>query len=539
MGVFGQNEYGSPLGALDPRDIFNFSGIGFYDYSGFSSRGGDLGISGFSLAASAQACQQPGAEFIPWPPTLLFPLNYDVVVGTTSVAWREAVPQDACDPDGITYELQYTSSFSKGTGWRTLATSLPSGTTSHAVDFSVIPYTEDGGVRVRARDSRGLHSSWSTNINPFTVANHAPNPVRLQYPRNQNETFDDSITLLWKEPESADIDGHTVSYSVEVTRSFSADAGWEVVPEASALPRGVNAFVINTFDFPEGADYGARVVPVDQFGARGTPSQVRFRIRHEGNFIIDTVAPVGSAVINDGATLTSDPRVKLELSAEDVTTGIKDFRIRNGDEECWGDWDTFVPQKFWDLTGQDGLKRIFVQFRDYAGNVSESCGCEVVSRVLCGTGNVTDIQSSPQRLFASFDQEGKVVGYTVVAQDVANLEQEDVTALGWLSDDLYAAAYDSSQDETTVYRIRGSVSKTMTSVSGKITSMSGFQSGLYVGLESGFIKEILGSGVQYPAVGQPSLDPISRVRARGSLLVATAGATYVTYNGVTWQENSL
>ena len=35
MGVFGQNEAGSPLGAIDPLKIFDFSGMGFYDYSGF------------------------------------------------------------------------------------------------------------------------------------------------------------------------------------------------------------------------------------------------------------------------------------------------------------------------------------------------------------------------------------------------------------------------------------------------------------------------------------------------------------------------
>jgi hypothetical protein len=539
MGVFGQNESGSPLGAIDPLKVFDFSGMGFYDYSGFSSRVGDLGISGFSMAASAISCQIPGLELIPWAPTLVFPLAFDVVSGITEAEWREADPRDSCDEAGVTYEVQFTASFSRGDGWRTLSVGIPTGTTSLPIDFSLIPHTEDAGIRVRGKDKHGIYSLWSTSINPFTVENHPPNPVRIRYPRDVGEEFDNELPVLWEEPVVADIDGHDVTYVVEVTSNFGNDTGWTVVPGAEALPRGINAFPINTFEFPEGSDYGVRIVPVDELGARGTPTSVQFAIRHPGSFIIDTLPPEGRVVVNDGATITSDPRVKLEFFGEDETTGIKDFRVRNADETCWSDWDVFVPQRFWDMSGTDGLKRILVQFRDYAGNVSEACDCEVVAKVFCRSGNVTDLQSSPQKLFASFDQEGRVTGYTVVADDVATLPQPEVTALAFLDKDLYAAAYDSSSDITTIHRIRGSDVVSITVVAGKVLSMSSFLSGIYVGLQSGFIKEILGSGIQFPSPGDPALSPVTKLKITGALLLGAAGQKYVTYNGVTWQENEL
>lgn len=536
MGAFGQNEFGSPLGAIDPEKIFNFSGLGFYSYSGFSSRDGALGISGFSMAAAVAACQSPGIELVPWGPTLIFPMNYDVVSGRTAIVWREAIPPDACG-DEVAYELQITSSFSRDEGWRTIASDLEFGTTSFTVDFGNIPFTEDAGIRVRAKDTKGIYSTWSQSLNPFTIANHPPNPVRIVHPRDTAEVFDDSLVVMWEEPEIADLDGHEVTYLVEVTTDFGSDRGWTPVP-GGAVPRGINSHVINTFDFPEGSNYGVRVVPVDSLSAKGRPAKVRFVVRHEGNFVIDTLPPFGRIIINDGDALTADPRVKLDLLADDLTTGIKDFRLRNADEDCFSDWEPFIPQKFWDLSTPDGLKRVLVQFRDFAENISGECDCEIISRILCGTGNATDLQSSPDKLFISFSEEGAIKGYTAVARDEATLAQSDVSALAFLDKDLYAAGFDETANSTTIHRVRGSEATSVATLTGKVLSMIGFQSGLFVGLDTGFIKEVLGSGVQHPPIGETPLSPVTRLRISNGVLVALAGRQYITHNGSVFEENT-
>ena len=57
----------------------------------------------------------------------------------------------------------------------------------------------------------------------------------------------------------------------------------------------------------------------------------QIRIRHAGDFIVDTLPPVGSVVINDGDGFTKNPTVSLKLDAVDETTDVKDLDIRNVD----------------------------------------------------------------------------------------------------------------------------------------------------------------------------------------------------------------
>jgi hypothetical protein len=182
-------------------------------------------------------------ELIPWSPTLIFPLNYETLNGKTEIIWREAVPQDSCN-DYVTYEIQYTSSFSRGYGWRTIANDIPKGITKFIIDFDLIPFTDDGGIRIRARDVHGVYSIWSSSIRPFSVLNHPPNPVFLIYP-SRMEIFDDIMSIIWKEPEVSDIDGQVITYSIEITSNYDSNTGWTIVPNAEYLPRGTTSFTVN------------------------------------------------------------------------------------------------------------------------------------------------------------------------------------------------------------------------------------------------------------------------------------------------------
>jgi hypothetical protein len=535
MAVFGQQEYGSPLGAIAPSKVFNASGYGHYDYSGFSSRSGASGFSGFSMAASTPQCHLgPGIELLPWKPTLIFPLNYDVLVGEIQMLWREAIPMDSCGDD-VTYEIQYTNTFSRNNGWRTVIKDIPSGNEVIPLDFSNVPYTDDGGLRIRARDVNGIYSDWSSNLKPFTVANHVPNAVELIYPVS-GDIFDETLTVIWKEPDVGDVDGHSVTYKVQVTMDFASDSGWITVPEGDAIPRGITSINVNSFEFPEGYNFGVRVVPVDVFGAEGTPAKTDFRIRHTGNFLIDTIPPTGTAIINDGSTLVADPRVKIDVFATDLTSGIKDMRFKNEGED-WGDWDTYVTQKFWDLSEGDGTKRVFVQFRDCAGNISEACDCEVISRVMCRTGNITDLQSGSTRLYSSYDRDGRIVEYAYLPIDLTPTPVSMVMALAFYKEDLYAACYDEDADQTTVYRMRGNALSVLV-VSGKIMSMTSYGTSLYAAFDEGYIKDLFGTE-RYPAIGDPPLPSVTKLKTDGSVLFATAGQYYVTYNGVDWEQRQV
>lgn len=534
MGAFGKNDYATPIGALSPSGFFNLAGSGFYDYSGFSSREAFFGFSGSTgFTGFSGFCASDGAEFVPWRPTLVYPRSYAVLDGVVTIVWEPALPPDVCGDD-VTYTIQFTRSFSLDTGWRTIAEDVSG--SSFDFDVSTIPFTEDGGFRIRAKDENNLCSQWSSNIQPFLVRNHAPNPVSLLSPLGK-ETFDNSILLIWREADIKDIDGHDVFYKIEVTGTSSRNSGWTVVPGAESLPEGTTAYSINSFDFPEGDDYGLRISVTDELGASSAYRAVGgIKIRHSGNFIVDTLPPEGSVVVNNGQVLARDSRVKLSLLGSDKTTGIKDVRIRNYEEDCWGDWDTFVPEKFWDLSSGDGVKRVLVQYRDYAGNVSEACDCEIVSRVLCDDGNAVDIESFSNKLYVAFDKNGNLVEYRVLKATAAELAEPELTALTKLSNLLYVSTYDEDAGDSFVYKYDGAAAKVATVSGAKVLSMASYKDKVYMGLDDGGIMELDGTSL---STSNSVTGAVDRLRSDGTLLFASAtGASrFYTFDGTTWKTN--
>jgi hypothetical protein len=352
------------------------------------------------------------------------------------------------------------------------------------------------------------------------------------------DSFDYCLPVLWREAKVKDVDGQPVTYSIEMTDSFSSNQNWTPIPGASGLTEGTVSYNVSSFDFPEGNNYGLRVFSVDSLGLASEPAVIGpFSIRHQGSFIVDTLPPEGSLSINDGAVLAANTKVKLTLAAFDATTGIKDVRFRNADEDCWGDFDTFTPQKFWDLSSGDGVKRVYVQYRDYAGNVSEVCDCEIVSRVFCDAGNVTDIEVFNNSLFAAFDKEGNVVEYRVLTKSAVHLPESEVTALARMGNFLYMSSYDEAG--ASVYRYDSKALKLTSIPNTKVTTMMAFNDVLFLGLENGRIMSYDGTVWTTVYAGGSA---ITRLKTDGSVLYATvlAGGMFLsTIDGSGWVVHSL
>lgn len=529
MAIFGKNNFGSPLGAIDPQNFFTSQNGGVYSYSGFSNALGAVGFSG--------ACSDPYAPALrPPKPILTYPLNFDRIGGTAAVTWRKPTIQ-ACEP--FTYEIQLTRSFSRDVGWRTIVTEVPSEQQALEYNFALIPSTPDCGLRIRSVDSKGLTSDWSSTVSAFSIADHVPYPVKILAPIG-GETFDNDIVLVWREADIKSIDGRAVTYKVQITPAYTSDEGWIDVPNASGLLEGTSSYTLNAFGLPEGNDYGVQVITVDNGGNESPASSVGpFTIMHNGVFVIDTTPPMGSMTINDGEPLTKDVRVKLDLFGFDATTGVKEMRLRNADEDCWGSWDAFVPERFWDLSSSDGLKRVYVQLKDYANNVSEACDCEIVSRVLCGEGNVTDLEVFNNKLYVSFDENGNVLEYRALVRSLTGIIQPQVTAMAKLQNALYISAYDEEDGRSSIYRYdNNSVNVVVSSLSGKITTMTTFLDRVYVGYDDGKIYSFDGV-VLAPSYSDSR--PIKRLRADGFILYASLeqGSEYLTYNGSIWVSHAI
>ncbi len=82
---------------------------------------------------------------------------------------------------------------------------------------------------------------------------------------------------------------------------------------------------------------------------------------------VDAQPPTGSVKINNGASATRLPTVTLVFTATDGS-GVAAMCISNA-PSCTT-WLTFAQAKTWTLSSGDGLKVVYVWFRDRVGNVS-------------------------------------------------------------------------------------------------------------------------------------------------------------------------
>ena len=89
----------------------------------------------------------------------------------------------------------------------------------------------------------------------------------------------------------------------------------------------------------------------------------------------DTTAPTGSVLINNGAHRTRKLSVRLTLDATDPSpgSGVSEVRASNNGIS-WSSRVSFTPGTYnWTLSGRKpGTKKVYVQYRDGAGNVSNA-----------------------------------------------------------------------------------------------------------------------------------------------------------------------
>ncbi|WP_274310208.1 S-layer homology domain-containing protein [Solibacillus daqui] len=89
-------------------------------------------------------------------------------------------------------------------------------------------------------------------------------------------------------------------------------------------------------------------------------------------FIIDRTPPTGTLVINNGSATTNSKSVTLSLTSSDGGgSGVTEMRFST-DELTWSAWEKVMLTKNWDLIGGTGPKKLYVQYRDAAGNSSIS-----------------------------------------------------------------------------------------------------------------------------------------------------------------------
>jgi hypothetical protein len=107
---------------------------------------------------------------------------------------------------------------------------------------------------------------------------------------------------------------------------------------------------------------------------------------------VDTTPPTGTIIINGGAAFTSSDPVILTLTMIDqdrAGTGPGAQMAFSNDQVTYTPPEPYTTTKAWTLTPGDGLKSVWVKFRDAAGNWSSPAGDSITLDTVPPSGAIT------------------------------------------------------------------------------------------------------------------------------------------------------
>jgi hypothetical protein len=118
------------------------------------------------------------------------------------------------------------------------------------------------------------------------------------------------------------------------------------------------------------SQYGTHVLPrvvyIKYKDQSGTISSV-----YQDDIILDVLPPTGQVSImsHEGAQASAGSEVTLELSADDDVSGVSRMRVSNQANLDDATWQPYASTLAWDMGASNA---VYVQFRDYAGNISQA-----------------------------------------------------------------------------------------------------------------------------------------------------------------------
>ncbi|MBK9942328.1 MAG: VCBS repeat-containing protein [Kouleothrix sp.] len=213
--------------------------------------------------------------------------------------------------------------------------------------------------------STGFTRIYRNNGNPANTPPAAPAALQAALAGQQ-------ATLSWNAPADAQTASPGLSYNLRVGTSpggsnivapmANPSTGYRRLPKRGSIGSKRSW----TTTLPYGTYYWS-VQAID-------PAFAGSAWAMEGSFTIiqpDTTAPTGSISINSNAAIIGSTQVTLFLSASDTGgSGLKEMRFSN-DGVSWGGWEQYTTMRlFWNLVLGDGVKTVYAQFRDGAGNIS-------------------------------------------------------------------------------------------------------------------------------------------------------------------------
>jgi len=471
----------------------------------------------------------------PFAPTIIYPNGGESIAGSElTIRWTPRSPLTD-DSREVSYEIYYTDDFdpSKEPDWHQIAV-LPSFTSQYVWRFGAALRTARGRIAIRARNARGERSAFNLSAGDFSIRRKKFATPTLISP-SSGERFDKYIEIVMD--DSALIGTH----SQRSTYQFYYSSESAKIPSTSLaqnVPLGSDPVVWQTINLPPANDYVLQAYLSDDEGNRSDSAFVRnLSIAHEGFFIIDTVAPVGSIIINDNATFTRNRNVSVEIVSFDEATAVHAIQLVDSGTKSKPLADTDVAN--YQLSDGDEVKSVQLLMQDFGANRNNETLQRLFEKTIeLENTKVTDITFNPSgTLYAvtagSFNYLYSYSGFPKLLASYG----DSLTAVAYFNGDIYAASIDTDNKGSLLrYTTELELVEAFGTVDSIVNTMTVHNDVLFLGLENGSIYTY--DGVNLDKIVELS-NPAKSLISDSNLLylVLKNDSSIYIYNGETFFDS--
>ncbi|MCX7004208.1 MAG: hypothetical protein NTV22_13185 [bacterium] len=225
-------------------------------------------------------------------------------------------------------------------------------------------------------------------------------------------------STVWLADALAGLD-YAVAPNVHLATASGRTAAFVQVSYATGVWRGVATI--------QSGDDGMAFVNV--LGAADRAANTMQPRWHATNILVDTTAPTNTSIlINAGAAYTSNRTVTLSIHAEDITA--IEMMIDNSVGFPSGVWEAYSTTKKWTLAAGDGLRVVYVKFRDAVLNESLAVSDSIIVDTTPPSGESVTINGG-----AAYTSNRLVTlalsAFDLYLADMRVSEQADFIGAGW------------------------------------------------------------------------------------------------------------
>ena len=188
----------------------------------------------------------------------------------------------------------------------------------------------------------------------------------------------------------------TVKFSADVNNVTAASFSLNTNGPSGASITGVTGNQ-DTYTVHVDAGFGDGTIRLDVNGTGILPAFSTLPFTTGEAYTIDRTAPTGTLAVSNAALYTNDPNIVLGVTAADADA-VLEMRFSN-DNSTWSAFVPFAATYTHTLSAGDGLKNVYMQLRDRAGNVS--AGNISTQITLDQTAPNTTITTSPPAVSGS------------------------------------------------------------------------------------------------------------------------------------------